>query len=75
MITILQARAVRAELQYSGKIEIKKRPELFRNPQSFVDYSMERSMRCTFLIDLESIEHKLSSDYSLNIFLAPFSLY
>ena len=36
VITILLAWAVRAELQYSGKIEIQKRPALFRNPQSFV---------------------------------------
>ena len=40
--------AVRAELQYSGKIEIQKRPALFRNPQSFVDCSMERSIRYNF---------------------------
>ena len=32
-----------AELQYSGKIEIQKRPAIFRNPQSFVNCSMERS--------------------------------
>ena len=29
---------------------------------------MERLIRYTFLIDLESIQHKLSSDYSLNIY-------
>ena len=62
--------AVRAELQYSGKIEIQKLPALFRNPQSFVDCSMERSIRYTFLIDLESIQHKLSSDYSLRIYFS-----
>ena len=45
VITIFQAWAVRAELQYSSKIEIQKRPALFRNPQSFVDCSMERSIR------------------------------
>ena len=28
---------------------------------------MERSIRYNFFIDLESIHHKLSSDYSLNI--------
>ena len=28
---------------------------------------MERLIRYNFLIDLESIQHKLSSDYSLNI--------
>ena len=33
----------------------------------FVDCSMERSVRYNFLIDLESIQHKLSTDYSLNI--------
>ena len=30
---------------------------------------MERSIRYNFLIDLESIQHKLSSDYRLNIHL------
>ena len=56
-------------MQYSGKIEIQKRPALFRNPQSFVDCLMERSIRYNFfLIDLESIQHELSSDYSLNIY-------
>ena len=49
---------------------MQKRPALFRNPQSFVDCSMERSIRYNFLIDLESIQHKLSSDYSLNIYLS-----
>ena len=68
VITILKAWAVKAELQYSVKIEIQKRPSLFRNSQSFVDCSMERSIRYIFLIDLESIQHKLSSDYSLNIY-------
>ena len=29
---------------------------------------MERSIRYNFFIDLESIQHKLSSDYSLNIY-------
>ena len=29
---------------------------------------MERSKRYNFLIDLESIQHKLSSDYSLNVY-------
>ena len=53
--------------KYFGKIVIQKRPALFRNPQSFVDCLMERSKRYNFLIDLESIQHKLSSDYSLNI--------
>ena len=38
----------RAELQYSGEIEIQKRPALFRNSQSFVDCSMERSIRYNF---------------------------
>ena len=65
VITTLQAWAVRAELQYSGKIEIQKRPALFPNPRSFVDCLMERSIRYNFLIDLESMQHKLSSDYSL----------
>ena len=31
---------------------------------------MERSIRYTFFIDLESIQHKLSSDYSLNIYFS-----
>ena len=35
-------------MQYSGKIEIQKRPALFRNLQSFVDCSMERSIRYNF---------------------------
>ena len=70
MITILKAWAVKAELQNSGKIEIQKRPALFRNPQSFIDYSMERSIRYNSFDDLESIQHKLSSDYSLNIYFS-----
>ena len=57
-------------MQYFGKIEIQKRPALFRNPQSFVNCSMERSIRYQFFIDLESIQHKLSSDYSLNIYFS-----
>ena len=52
------------------KIEIQKRPALFHNPQSFVDCSMERSIRYISLIDLESIQHKLSTDYSLNIYFS-----
>ena len=31
---------------------------------------MERSIRYNFLIDLESIQHKLSSDYGLNIYFS-----
>ena len=61
---------VSAKLQYSGEIEIQKRPALFRNPQSFVDCSMERSIRYHFLIGLESIQHTLSSDYGLNIYFS-----
>ena len=57
-------------MQYFGKTEIQKRPALFRNPQSFVDCSMERSIRYNFLINLESIQHKLSSDHSLNIYFS-----
>ena len=68
VITILKAWAVKAELQYSVKIEIQKRPAQLRNSQSFVDCSIERSIRYNFLIDLESIQHKLSSDYSLNMY-------
>ena len=34
----------------SGKIEIQKRSALFRNPQSFVDFLMERSIRYNFLL-------------------------
>ena len=48
VITILKAWAVKAELQYSVKIEIQKQPALFRNFQSFVDCSMERSVRYNF---------------------------
>ena len=44
VITILLAWAARAELQYSGKIEIQKRAALFQNPQSFVDCLIERSI-------------------------------
>ena len=68
MITILKPWAVRAELQYSDKIE--KQSALFRNSQSFVDCSMESSIRFNLFIDLESIRHKLSSDYSLNIYFS-----
>ena len=45
VVTILLAWAVTAELQYSGKIEIQKRPALSQNPQSFVDCLIERSIR------------------------------
>ena len=45
-------------MQYFGKTEIQKRPALFRNPQSFVNCSMEMSIRYNFFIDLESIQHK-----------------
>ena len=31
---------------------------------------MERSIGYNFFIDLESIQHKLSSDYSLNIYFS-----
>ena len=43
-------RAVRAELQYFVKIEIQKRLALFRNPQSFVDWLMEKSKRYNFFL-------------------------
>ena len=39
-----------AELQYSGKIKIQKRPALFQSLQSFVNCSMKRSMRYNFLL-------------------------
>ena len=45
--------AGRAKLEYSGKIQTQQWPALFRNFQSFVD--------------LESIQHKLLSDYSLTV--------
>ena len=70
VITTLKAWAVRTELQYSSKIEIQKQPALFQNPQSFIDCSMERTIRYNFLIDLESIQHELSSDYSLNMYFS-----
>ena len=70
VITILWAWAGRAELQYSGTFQIQKRPALSRNLQSFVDCSMERSIRYNFLIDLESIQHKLSSDHSLSTYFS-----
>ena len=57
-------------MQYFGKIEVEKRPALFRNPQSFVDCLMERSIGIIFLINLESIQHKLSSENSLNIYIS-----
>ena len=44
-----------------------KRPALFRILQSFVDCLVEMYIRYNFFIDLESIQYKLSSDYSLNI--------
>ena len=46
----------RAELQYPGKTEIQKRPALFRNPQSFINCSMERSLRYSlrFLVKIAS---------------------
>ena len=68
VITIFLAWAVRTAILC--KIEMQKRPALFRSPQSFVDFSMERSIRYNFLIDLESIQLKLSSDYSLNIYFS-----
>ena len=57
----------RVELQYSSNIEIQKQPALFHSPKSFVECLMERSIRYNFFIDLKSIQHKVSSDYSLNI--------
>ena len=65
--------AGRPELQYFGKIKIQKRPALFQNLQSFINCWMERSIRYHFFIDLESIQHMFSFDYSLNIcFSRPF---
>ena len=61
------------ELNYNNLIKFRymqRRPALFRNLQSFVDCSIERSVRYMFLIDLESNQHKLSSDYSLNIYFS-----
>ena len=46
-----------AELRYSGTIKIQKRTALFQALQSFVDCTMERSIRYNFWIDLESIQH------------------
>ena len=71
VITIFKTWAVNAELQYSVKIKIQKRPALFRNPQSFVDCLMERLIRYNFFIHLESTQHKLSSDYNLNMYFSP----
>ena len=65
VITILQGWAGRAGLQYSGKIETKiQTASTFPESQSFIDCSMERSIRYNFWIDLGSIQHKLSFDYS-----------
>ena len=73
VITILQAWAGEAELQCSSKIQIQERPALFRNLHSFVDCSMARSIRYNFFTDLKSIQHQLSSDYSLHLrFSRPF---
>ena len=66
VITILQAWTSRAELQYSCKFQIQKRPARFRNLKSFVDCLMERLIRYNFLDVLESIQQKLSSDHSLS---------
>ena len=71
VITIFLAWAVRAELQYSVKTEIQKRLALFWNPQSFVDCLIEKSKRYNFF-DLESIQRKLSSYYSLDVSRAVF---
>ena len=70
MITILQVWAGRAELQYSAKIQTQKWPAFFRNLQSLVDCSMERSIKYNFFIDLERIQLKPSSGYSLNIYVS-----
>ena len=36
-------------------------------PGSLADCSMEKSIKYNFFIDLESIQHKLLSEYSLNV--------
>ena len=58
VITILLALAGSTEIEYSREIQTRLR--LFRNLQSFVDCSAERSIRYIFFIHLESIHHKLA---------------
>ena len=58
-----------AELEYPGEIRLQDQPEFFWNLQSFADCSMKLSIRYNFLIDSDSINIKLSSDYGLNIIL------
>ena len=64
MITILSAWADRYELQYSGKILKKSFSGIFKG-SSIVRWKGRKGI--VFLVDLESIQHRLSSDYSLNI--------
>ena len=73
MVTILYAWDGAAELQYSVKLNTEV-ASTFPESSKFHDCWMEWSIRYHFFIDLESIQHKLLSDYSLNMFLAPFSL-
>ena len=54
-------------LEYPGKYQTQEVPEFFQNLQSFADCLMKMSIRYIFLIDLDYIHNKLSSDYSLNI--------
>ena len=51
VITILQGRAGRAQVQYAGKIQIKKRPALFQNLQSF-DF---------WMINFSEVRHRVYS--------------
>ena len=55
------------KVEHPAKIQTLDQPEFFQNLQSFADCSMKMLIRYDFLIDLESIHNKLSSDYSLNI--------
>ena len=70
VITILKAWAVKAELQYSVKTEIQKRPTLFGilKVSSIARWKSRKGI--IFLIDLQSTRHKLSSDYSLDIYFS-----
>ena len=55
------------KLEYPGKIVTQEKPRYFRNIQSFTVCSMKLSIRYNFRIDLDSINTKLSFDYSLNM--------
>ena len=63
------------KLEYSSKIQSQDQPEFFRNYQSFTYCLTKMLIGYIFFIDLDSIHNKSSCDYSLIMFLAPFSLH